>query len=252
MSDLNQDTDKLLNDLISLIERYLILLWNGLMKIFIGIKIMPFFQKHPKILAATIILLCFVTPPIALLWIGLGLAALNNQNNMNDSFIIDKDRQTDQLDRVNIEQANKDLEKFHSVSADEIIKVSGSPLHQLPETVKYCHSVYSLQAAKMAAKLHYISEKHHEHFAISHLTKMGCSTDVAKELVEKIKTVNSDILLDDDSSPFKVDGGYAFRDWLIKRDENIIKNRIRDAYKNWLAFEEVSKSNGNFLEAVEM
>lgn len=213
------------------------------MKFFIGIKIMPFFQKHPKILATTIILLCFVTPRIALLWIGLGFAALNNQDNMDDSFIIDKDRHTEQLDKINIEQANKDLEKFHSISADEIIEISGDSLHQLPETIKYCHSVYSLQAAKMAAKLHSVSEKYHEAFAISHLTKMGCPHSVAKELLNGTKTINSDLLLDEDSSPFKVDGGEAFRDWKVKDDENIIQIRIKKAYESWVKFDNSAANN---------
>lgn len=231
MSDLDRDTNKLFEDFLSLLERYLIIAWNGLMHLLVGVQLMPVFRNRPKALAALIVFMCLITSPIALFWLVLGLVALNNQSDMDRDYVIDKQRAGKQLDLVNIACAEKDFEKFQSVSVSEIEKLSGKSMDHLPDAVKDFHCLYSLQAALMAARLHYISEKMRDQFSLDQLCRIGCSKKSAMQILCKAKAANS---ISKSGSSSHVDGGAAFRDWKIKEDQECLKENIRNAYEGWL------------------
>lgn len=88
MTDLGKDTNKLFEDLLSLLARYSIVGWNILMDILIGLKLMPIFKRYPKLLILLVLVLMCMTAPIALVWVLIAIAALNNDVKASNDFKI--------------------------------------------------------------------------------------------------------------------------------------------------------------------
>lgn len=89
------DINQIFLDLMSIIERFLITLWNTLMQLFKNIGMMPFLRKHPKALVWTIILSMFLFPPVGLIIAGMGIVAVSKEVKAEHDFIISPDIEDD-------------------------------------------------------------------------------------------------------------------------------------------------------------
>ena len=189
MGNIGQDANTLFEDFIRLLVRMLIAIWNLLMQILIAINLMPLFKKHPKALAGFIILLMFLTAPIALFWIMLGIVALINTEHMKEGFIIDKDfnrGNDEELNISNVEDAHIAMEEFHTILSDTILHETGKGLSQHPEILKTSFIMYEIQASLVVAREHKLEWKYHTEFAASVLNRGGIPAEEAKGMVDGV------------------------------------------------------------------
>lgn len=148
-----------------------------------------------------------------------------------------------------VRSSNDQLSKFYTINFDEIVRMANKPMYDLPDFVKFMSSVYVLQAAKIAAEYNDIPSQYHDDFALNQLARTGCSKDYAKHILSNMKQISSDIVLEGDSSPFRIDGGQAFKAWAVNGDAAAVEY-IQKAYKAWVKAEKLQESNKDFLDLV--
>lgn len=82
------DLKRALLDAVPVVTRFLSALWNLLMKGLIAIRVMPYLVKMPWLLAALILALIILLPPLALILLPMALIAYSRGVTALDNFLI--------------------------------------------------------------------------------------------------------------------------------------------------------------------